>query len=388
MYKRLIKILTVHILIIIFWGVLFDFGKLAENLKIVELSFYMLMVTALVIFYIEISNKDKTSVASLLNIISLGAIAAIPIKGIECTIILTAISLISTGIYIKKYFIYKNIKGINIIPISNSSVSIFAVAMGILIGTLAYLFDIDRLSIGIIYNILIIVFEMLLIFSIRERENNYEKIYKMYYLSDYISKERDEFARVIHDEIIQDIYATKNYLSLKEPNIPLTKEVLTDLEIKSRKLMKFYQSNIYEGGSIDISLEEVVENIKSLYRDKNLEVNVEISDEIKNLKNDNIKRLILIITRELVNNVYKHSNGSYLNYKIFKNGKDICIKLESNGADSKDILNIEKSTRGVMVLKLLVESNSGKINYNLEKDLLSTKVELEVEDENSIARRS
>lgn len=388
MYKRLIRILTFHILIIIFWGVLFEFGKLAENLKIVELAFYMLMVTALVIFYTEISNKDKTSVASLLNNISIGAIAAIPIKGIECTIILIAISLISTGIYIKKYFIYKNIKGINIIPISNSSVSIFAVAMGILIGTLAYLFDIDRLSIGIIYNILIIVFEMLLIFSIRERENNYEKIYKMYYLSDYISKERDEFARVIHDEIIQDIYATKNYLSLKEPNIPLTKEVLTDLEMKSRKLMKFYQSNIYEGGSIDISLEEVVENIKSLYIDKNLEVNVEISDEIKNLKNENIKRLILIITRELVNNVYKHSNGSYLNYKIFKNGKDICINLESNGADSKDILNIEKSTRGVMVLKLLVESNSGKILYNLEKDLLSTTVELEVEDENSIARRS
>lgn len=386
MYKRLIRILTFHILIIIFWGVLFDFGKLAENLKIVELAFYMLMVTALVIFYTEISNKDKTSVASLLNIISLVAIADIPIKGIECKIILTAISLISTGIYIKKYFIYKNIKGINIIPISNNSVSIFAVAMGILIGTLAYLFDIDRLSIGIIYNILIIVFEMLLIFSIRERENNYEKIYKMYYLLDYISKERDEFARVIHDEIIQDIYATKNYLSLKEPNISLTKKVLTDLEIKSRKLMKFYQSNIFEGGSIDISLEEVVENIKSLYMDKNLEVNVEISDEIKNLKNENIKRLILIITRELVNNVYKHSNGSYLNYKIFKNGKDICINLESNGADSKDILNIEKSTRGVMVLKLLVESNSGKIDYNLEKDLLSTTVELEVEDENSIAR--
>lgn len=388
MYKRLIRILTFYILIIIFWGVLLNFGKLAENLKIVELAFYMLMVTVLVIFYTEISNKDKTSVAILLNIISLGAIASIPIKGIECKIILIVISLASTGIYIKKYFIYKNIKGINIIPISKNAVSIFAVAMGILIGTLVYLFDIDRLSIGIIYNILIIVFEMLLIFSIRERDNNYEKIYKMYYLSDYISKERDEFARVIHDEIIQDIYATKNYLSLKEPNVSLSKEILVDLEKKSRKLMKFYQSDIFEYGSIYISLEEVFENIKSLYMDKNLEVNVEISDEIKSLKNENIKRIILIITRELINNVYKHSNGSYLNYKIFKNGKDICINVESNGADSKDLRSIEKSKRGVMLLKLLVGSNSGKIDYNLDKDLLSTMVKLEVGDENSIARRS
>lgn len=347
----------------------------------------MLVVTALVIFYTEISNKVNTPVAILLNIISLGAIAAIPIKGLECKIILIAISLISTGIYIKRYFIYRNIKGINIIPISKNAVSIFAVAMGILIGTLAYLFDIDRLSIGIIYNVLIIVFEMLLIFSVREREDNYEKIYKMYYLSDYISKERDEFARVIHDEIIQDIYATKNYLSLKEPNVSLSKEILVDLEKKSRKLMKFYQSDIFEYGSIDISLEEVFENIKSLYMDKNLEVNVEISDEIKSLKNENIKRIILIITRELINNVYKHSNGSYLNYKIFKNGKDICINVESNGADSKDLGSIEKSKRGVMLLKLLVDSNSGKIDYNLDKDLLSTMVKLEVGDENTIVRR-
>lgn len=387
MYKRLIRILTYHILIIIFWGVLFSFGNLAENLKIVELAFSILMVTALVIFYTEISNKDKTSVASLLNIISLGAIVVIPIKWIECKIILIAISLISTGIYIKKYFIYKNIKGINIIPISNNSVSIFAVTMGIFVGTLAYLFDIDRLSIGIIYNILIIVFEMLLIFSIRERENNYEKIYKMYYLSDYISKERDEFARVIHDEIIQDIYATKNYLSLKEPNISLSKEVLVELEKKSRKLMKFYQSDIFEDGSIDISLEEVVENIKSLYREKNLEVNLEVSDQIKSIKDENIKRLILIITRELINNVYKHSNGSYLNYRLFKIGNDIIMSLESDGADSKDLISIEESKRGVLLLKLLMESNSGTIDYNLDKDLLSTTVKLEVGDENTIVRR-
>lgn len=387
MYKRLIRILYIHILIILFWGLLFSFGQIIENLKMVELAFNMLMVTALAIFYTEISNKDKYYLATLLNIISIGAITIIPTKVISYKIFLIILSLASTIIYLKKYFIYKNIKDINIVPISKSSVSIFAISMGILVGAFAYLFDIERVSIGIIYNMLIIVFEMLLILSIRERENNYEKIYKLYYLSDYISKERDEFARVIHDEIIQDIYATKNYLSLKEPNISLSKEILVDLEKKSRKLMKFYQSDIFEYGSIDISLEEVFENIKSLYMDKNLEVNVEISDEIKSLKNENIKRIILIITRELINNVYKHSNGSYLNYKIFKNGKDICINVESNGADSKDLRSIEKSKRGVMLLKLLVDSNSGKIDYNLDKDLLSTMVKLEVGDENTIVRR-
>lgn len=387
MYKRLIRILYIHILIILFWGLLFSFGQIIENLKMVELAFNMLMVTALAIFYTEISNKDKDYLATLLNIISIGAITIIPTKVISYKIFLIILSLASTIIYLKKYFIYKNIKDINIVPISKSSVSIFAVSMGILVGAFAYLFDIERVSIGIIYNMLIIVFEMLLILSIRERENNYEKIYKLYYLSDYISKERDEFARVIHDEIIQDIYATKNYLSLKEPNISLSKQILIDLEKKSRNLMKFYQADIFEDGNIDISLEEVVENIKRLYREKNLEVNLEVSDEIKSLKDENIKRLILIITRELINNVYKHSNGSYLNYRLFKIENDIIMSLESNGADSKDLRSIEKSKRGVMLLKLLVDSNSGKIDYKLEKDLLSTTVKLEVGDENTIVRR-
>lgn len=387
MYKRLIRFLYIHILIILFWGLLFSFGQIIENLKMVELAFNMLMVTALAIFYTEISNKDKDYLATLLNIISIGAITIIPTKVISYKIFLIILSLASTIIYLKKYFIYKNIKDINIVPISKSSVSIFAVSMGILVGAFAYLFDIERVSIGIIYNMLIIVFEMLLILSIRERENDYEKIYKLYYLSDYISKERDEFARVIHDEIIQDIYATKNYLSLKEPNISLSKQILIDLEKKSRNLMKFYQADIFEDGSIDISLEEVIENIKRLYREKNLEVNLEVSDEIKSLKDENLNRLILIITKELINNVYKHSNGSYLNYRLFKIENDIIMSLESDGADSKDLISIEKSKRGVLLLKLLVDSNSGKIDYNLDKDLLSTMVKLEVGDENTIVRR-
>lgn len=167
----------------------------------------------------------------------------------------------------------------------------------------------------------------------------------------------------------------------------MSKQILIELEKKSRKLMKFYQSDIFEDGSIDISLEEVVENIKSLYRDKNFEVNLEVSNQIKSIKDENIKRLILIITRELINNVYKHSNGSYLNYRLFKIENDIIMSLESDGADSKDLISIEKSKRGVLLLKLLVESNSGKIDYNLDKDLLSTTVKLEVGDENTIIRR-
>ena len=109
MYKRLIRILSIHILIIIFWGFLFTFGQIIENLKMVELAFNMLMVTVLAIFYTEISNKDKDYLATLLNIISIGAITIIPTKVSIYKMFLIILSLASTIIYLKKYFIYKNI---------------------------------------------------------------------------------------------------------------------------------------------------------------------------------------------------------------------------------------------------------------------------------------
>lgn len=123
----------------------------------------------------------------------------------------------------------------------------------------------------------------------KEQENIYDKIYKLYYLSDHIGQEREEFARVIHDDIVQDIFASKNYLSTKDPDLGFVKEILTDLEDKARGIMKYYQSNVYDDLDVGASLEDVFHNIASLYKGKDLDLKMDIDPEAANLKDKKIK---------------------------------------------------------------------------------------------------
>ena len=60
--------------------------------------------------------------------------------------------------------------------------------------------------------------------------------------------------------------------------------------------------------------------------------------------------------------------------------------MDSDGASPADFNKIKDSKRGVLVIKLLIDSNSGDISYGLNKDILTTKVSLEViRDENYFA---
>ena len=87
-----------------------------------------------------------------------------------------------------------------------------------------------------------------------------------------------------------------------------------------------------------------------------------------------------MVSKELVNNIYKHSEGRYLNYSLRIEDNKVLINLESDGATKEDFKNIQESKRGILILTLLVESNSGKINYDLKGDKLLTQVLMEVRE--------
>ncbi|WP_296256480.1 hypothetical protein [uncultured Ezakiella sp.] len=144
--------------------------------------------------------------------------------------------------------------------------------------------------------------------------------------------------------------------------------------------MKYYQSNVYDDIDVGASLEDVFHNIASLYKGKDLDVHMDIEPEAATLKDKKLKRLLLLISKELVNNIYKHSEGSYLNYSLSMEDGKVLINLESDGATKEDFKKIQDSKRGILILTLLVESNSGKINYDLKGDKLFTQVLMEVRE--------
>ena len=386
MYKKLEKIVISHLMIILFWGLLFKNKMLVKEDPILNAVSLILFFTLYGFIYTEISNKKIPQRFSILvNFTSLLPLSLILINDLPYKFVLAIISIISTSLFVKRYLILDNIKYINILPISRKATQIFTIGLVFFIFAVIYLFDIDTVMINIFNQIIFLITEFFFILFLKEKELAYEKTFKLYYLSDYMASERDEFARIIHDDIIQDIFASKNFLSSKNPDIEYTKNILRELEKKARNIMKFYQSSLFEKANLETSLLAIFDNVGSLYPDKNIEITKYIDFDLTEDKR--LIRLISIISKELINNVYKHSDAKYLSYKLYKKGKFVYMDMESDGASLSDFNKIRESKRGVLLLNLLIDSNSGNIFYDLNKDILSTRVCLEVgRDENYFVR--
>ncbi|MDD7305241.1 MAG: hypothetical protein PUG67_01490 [Peptoniphilaceae bacterium] len=97
----------------------------------------------------------------------------------------------------------------------------------------------------------------------------YKDLIKFYDIAYYLADERQEFARVIHDDIIQDIYGAINYLNLKDPDINESKDILKDLEKKARLIMAFYQNNYLNSITIEETFNTMLFNLERLHPEKN-----------------------------------------------------------------------------------------------------------------------
>lgn len=386
MYRRLLKIILGHLCIILYWGFLYKTGNIIKEIPVLNVVSIILLMTLYFLIYTEISNKKISLwISNIFTLISLFPLAMILGNFVKNQMIFGIISVASTFVYVKIYMNYPNARKINILPISKQATNIFAIFFLVVSILIIHLFNIGSFMINIFYQLIFLAIESFFVLFLKEKEDAYEKTYKLYYLSDYMANERDEFARIIHDDIIQDIFASKNYLSLKEPDIVHAKDILNKLEKKARDIMKFYQSSLFEKANLETSISAIFDNVSSLYVNKDIKVEKVIDSRL--LVGKKCIRVISVISKELINNVYKHSNATYLNYKIYNKDDFLIIEIDSDGASSEDFNNIKESKRGVLLLNLLIDSNSGNITYELNEGVLSTTVVLEVEsDENSFIR--
>lgn len=381
MYKKMLKNISIHAFILMYLAILQAAGLLVKDYAVLGKILNLARRVIIIFVAVELSNNKisfRTSlIYSILFMVPI-AVGALDYVSFNTKIIYLTYAFIC--IYILKFLKIKNFKNINILPLTLRSLLILGLGFGVFAGVTVYIFGIDPKSIDLMYHFTYLFFELVLTLYFKEQENIYDKIYKLYYLSDHIGQEREEFARVIHDDIVQDIFASKNYLSTKDPDLDFVKEILTALEDKARGIMKYYQSNVYDDIDVGASLEHVFSNIASLYKGKDLDLKMDIDPEAANLKDKKLKRLLLLVSKELVNNIYKHSEGRYLNYSLSMEDNKVLINLESDGATKEDFKKIQDSKRGILILTLLVESNSGKINYDLKGDKLFTQVLMEVRE--------
>lgn len=202
----------------------------------------------------------------------------------------------------------------------------------------------------------------------------YKDILRFYDIAYYIANEREEFARIIHDEIIQDLYSIINNLSLSKADIDLSREITRNLEKKSRNIMMQYRNSLLDEVDILDNFRSIVYDLENLFPNKHYSTEMDILLDENKLDNKDKLRILIIISKELLNNIYKHSNGYKIEFRIYIADDGYKIEIVSDGANEEDYHNILNSKSGILFIKFLVDSNGGSIDYFYEDGILKTKV--------------
>ncbi|MFR6448628.1 MAG: hypothetical protein ACLUN8_02180 [Peptoniphilus grossensis] len=384
-YKRILKIIISHAALIFYWCYLYKTGEITGKDPIINLSSAGLILIIYGFIYTEITKKEDKKTDGLYIFASLLFFALALNKNLHFLICL-GLGLLTSIFYIVKNYRKEKTFYISILPISKKMTQVFTGIFICVIMLLTYLLDLDVLVINIFNQVIFFACCLFFFLFLKDREDVYDKTFKLFYMSQYLASERENFARLIHDEVLQDIFAAKNYLSLKEPKVHEASDLLTKLNERLRKIMKFYQTSLFEDFGMEENIHGIFENVASLYPYKTPKIDKKISSALENLRGEEVK-LIALITKELVNNIYKHSEATYIFYRLYEDRGFIIMEVESDGMAEGDFKNIEDSKRGVLLLKMLISSNEGEISYEDRGRTLYTKIRLRrFIDENSFIR--
>ena len=385
MGKRILKIIISHAALIFYWCCLYKVGEITKKDPIINLTSAALILIIYGFIYTEITKEEDKKTDGLYIYASLLFFALALNKNLHFLIFL-GLGLVTSIFYIVKNLRKEKTFYISILPISKKMTQVFTGIFICVIMLLTYLLDLDVLVINIFNQVIFFACCLSFFLFLKDREDVYDKTFKLFYISQYLENERENFARLIHDEVLQDIFAAKNYLSLKEPKVHEASDLLTKLNERLRKIMKFYQTSLFEDFGMEENIHGIFQNVASLYPDKTTKIDKKISSALENLRSEEVK-LIALITKELVNNIYKHSEATYIFYRLYEDRGFIIMEVESDGMAEEDFKNIEDSKRGVLLLKMLISSNEGEISYEDRGRTLYTKIRLRrFIDENSFIR--
>lgn len=386
MGKRILKIIICQVALIFYWAWLYKAGDLIDNQALLNLMSLIIIGAIYGFIHTEISKSEDKKIHGIFIFLSFFFFALSLNKNLG-SIIFMGLGLVTSLVYIKKNLRPDRARHISVLPVSKKMTQVAVLVLLFVFTVIIYLLDLDGPVIHIFYQIIFFAYCLLFFLFLKDREDVYEEVFKLFYMSEYLGEERENFARLIHDEILQDIFAAKNYLSLRDPRVDLAGNILTNLNGRLREIMKFYQTRLFEDFGIEENIQGVFENLASLYPDKKTRIDEKISETLRGNASKEEVRLISTITKELVNNIYKHSEATYIFYRLYEDEDFIIMEVESDGMREEDFKNIEDSKRGVLLLKVLVTSKEGEISYEDRDGSLYTKIKIRrYRNENSFIR--
>ena len=172
------------------------------------------------------------------------------------------------------------------------------------------------------------------------KKNNYR--YNIIQTMNEIELKRS-FSNYLHDDILQDLLAIKNMLSkIDKPSVKqLIIEMLDNLNRSIRAEMQEYHAVILS----DISFKENIENLLRMlaekYKDNMLSISLDCKDDFFLVQP--YDTIIYRIIKELVTNIYKHSEATNAKLVLSQKKDMINIIIKDNGIGMKDIDELHKT---------------------------------------------
>ena len=150
------------------------------------------------------TNSSKGSIISFL----FGSLAiTMSFFNLKILSTITILLGIFLGIFID--YRYINLKQINILPITQTKAKYILVFIIPLFTVVFFCFGLSTLQINVFFQLIMLLFETFAIIHLNDMEDHYNELTKYYELTNYIANERDDFSRILHNDVIQDICAAK-----------------------------------------------------------------------------------------------------------------------------------------------------------------------------------
>ena len=98
---------------------------------------------------------------------------------------------------------------------------------------------------------------------------------------------------------------------------------------------------------------------------------------MKNIfKNKDIFSIVLRVSKELINNAFKHSRCTYIKFRVCYLNEKLTIICSNNEVSLEDYKNIKISRGGLLMLKTLITAFGGDICFLYKNKELTIEVSI------------
>lgn len=169
---------------------------------------------------------------------------------------------------------------------------------------------------------------------------------------------KTDFANFLHDDILQDLLSIKNMMTkaYRTDIQDIIIETLNNLNAHIREQMQDYHPAILKNLTIKENYLNLIKTISQSFPQKNIMISFECSDTLFLVEPYNV--LIYRILKELLTNVYKHSNGNRTWVTLIQEKSKIELCVSDNGTANINCLTLADSNKHKGIVSIAEQVNN------------------------------